>query len=182
MIDAAIRGCAAPDANAGGACSADVRAKARASRGRPRPLDTTMNRTVGNRLFLLLALAHFLTDAGFAGAVVLCVGPNDHRAIESQHTLDAGCRSELSGVPSLQDVPGLSATDPLSSDCVDSPLHSEAELISSKTQGGDAPPAVAIVPTGLRPCVGRISHVRPRARAPDETAAHRAVRTTVLII
>lgn len=141
-----------------------------------------MNRTVGNRLFLLLALAHFLADAGFAGAVVLCVGPNDHRAVESQHTLDARCPSESSTSRSLRDFPGLSTADRLSSDCTDSPLHSEAELVSSKTQSADAPPAVAVIPTDLRPVVGRIPHVRPRARAPAETAACRAVRTTVLIV
>ena len=33
---------------------------------------------------LLLALAHFLTDAGFAGAAILCIGSDDHRAVESQ--------------------------------------------------------------------------------------------------
>jgi hypothetical protein len=141
-----------------------------------------MNRTVGNRLFLLLALAHFLTDAGFAGAAVLCVGPNDHRAVESQHTLDARCPSESSTPPGLRELPGLSTADRLSSDCTDSPLHSEAELVSSKSHDTDPPAQVAVVQTDLPLSVTAFSHVRPRARAPAETAAFRAVRTTVLIV
>ena len=121
-------------------------------------------------------------EGAFAGAAILCVGPGDHRAVESQHATDVGCSSESQEPLSRQAAAGFSTGDPLTSDCTDSPLHSEAELVSSHSNGVGTPVAIAIVPTDLRPPVDRGSLVRPRARAPDATAAYRAVRTTVLII
>lgn len=141
-----------------------------------------MNRIVANRLFLLLALAHFLTDAGFAGAAILCIGSDDHRAVESQHAGDRGCPSKSSGPSSTREVAGLSLADPLANDCVDQPLHSDAELVSSQPQSADSPPAVGVALAPVRASIEPIPNFRPRARAPDETAAYRAIRSTVLIV
>jgi hypothetical protein len=141
-----------------------------------------MNLIARNRLLLLLALAHFLMDAGFAGGAVLCVGTGDHRAVESAVAASLGCPATASGDALPHEAGAFSTADRLSDKCVDRPLHSDAELVSSQPESADSPPIVGIVAPVVPPATRRISTIRPGARAPDETAASRAVRTTVLIL
>ena len=182
MTELVSQGCAAlvVTPSAGRTVAAELKVPRR--RADPSSGRKAMNRIFLNRLLLLLALSHFLTDAGFAGGAVLCIGADDHRAVESEVSANLGCASTSAGASTEGEVAGLSAAAPLSADCVDRPLHSEAELVSSQPHGVNAPPAAAIFPTTTLPSVESASCVRPRARAPSQTAAYRAVRTTVLIV
>jgi hypothetical protein len=142
-----------------------------------------MNRIARNRLLLLVALTHLLMDAGFAGGAVLCVGSDEHRAVESEIAAELGCPVGAPGASRPNGVEALPTTDPLSSgECVDRPLHSEAELVSSHAQDVDPSPVVGVRPLAMAPATRAGPTRRPRARAPRETAAYRAVRTTVLIL
>lgn len=137
-----------------------------------------MNRTGRNRLLLFVALFHLLSDVAFAGGAILCVGPNDHRAIESEHLAEAGCQTtSAASSSSLALTEGAAAED-----CTDSPLHSEAEFVSSADQNPDVQPTAAASVLPSCPSLAAIDTVRPRARAPDESSSLRAHRTIVLVI
>lgn len=138
-----------------------------------------MNKISRNRLLLFVAFFHLLADVAFAGGAVLCVGPDEHRAIESQYLADSGCLSEELESPHGAE---LSAGTSDSEECTDSPLHSEAELASSAEPLPDlegAPAAFATPPIGA---VVDAIRLRARARAPDVSPALRAHRTVVLLI
>ena len=77
---------------------------------------------------------------------------------------------------------GVSPADPLTNDCVDQLLHSDAELVSSQLQSADLPPAVGVALVSVRASIEPIPNFRPRARVPDNAAAYRAIRSTVLIV
>ena len=137
-----------------------------------------MNRTARNRLLLFVSLFHLLADVAFAGGAILCVGPDDHRAIESEHLAEAGCQTSAVELPSSLAITEGAAPE----DCTDSPLHTEAELVASKDSYPDVQPA-AVVPA-LPSCssLAAVDVVRPQARAPDESSSLRAHRTIVLLI
>jgi len=138
-----------------------------------------MNQISRNRLLLFVAFFHLLADVAFAGGAVLCVGPDEHRAVESQYLADSGCLSEELGSPYGAE---LSAEASDSEDCTDSPLHSEAELASSAEplpDVQDTPAAFATPPIGE---VVDAIRLRARARAPAISPGLRAHRTVVLII
>ena len=138
-----------------------------------------MNRTARNRLLLFFAVFHLLSDVAYAGGAILCVGPDDHRAIESEHLAEAGCQSTNPTSP----VPGFSVTEAEApEDCTDSPLHSEAELVTSTDPDYDVQPTVAASALPSSPSLATNDIVRPRARAPDESSSLRAHRTIVLLI
>lgn len=138
-----------------------------------------MNRTARNQLLLVFALFHLLADVAYAGAAVLCVGADDHRAIESEHVSEAGCEASEESAPLGARV---METAPSPGDCSDSPLHSEAELVSSHRSTADFAPAVIVLAPFESIVVTSNTLVRPRARAPAEPKALRAHRTTVLNI
>jgi hypothetical protein len=138
-----------------------------------------MNRTTRNQLLLIFALFHLLADVAYAGAAVLCVGPDDHRAIESEHIVETGCQASKKSAPLGA---GITNRIPSSGDCSDSPLHSEAELVSSFDRSPGTTPAVAALVPSASPAATSTTLVLARARAPAETTALRAHRTTVLII
>jgi hypothetical protein len=139
-----------------------------------------MNRNSRNRLLLIFALFHLLADVAYAGASVLCVGADDHRAIEPEHVAEAGCQPSAESTPNDAGITNRAPSP--SEDCSDSPLHSEAELVSSRDRTLDfAPDFVAISPSLFQAATSN-TLVSPRPRAPAETTALRAHRTTVLII
>lgn len=130
------------------------------------------------RLLLCLALVHLFSDAAYAGGAVLCVGPDDHREVESEHVADLGCQTAAQQEPE-QVGPGTGESP--SETCVDSPLHSDAEIVSQIDDGSDLGIAGAIV----HPSEGVRKNTAPLAslvRAPDVLPALRAHRTTVLVI
>lgn len=138
-----------------------------------------MNKISRNRLLLFVAFFHLLADVAFAGGAVLCVGPDEHRAIESQYLADSGCLSEELG---SSHAPELSAEASDSEDCTDSPLHSEPEMASSAEPMPDVeetPAAFSTPPVGA---VVDAIRLRARARAPTVSPALRAHRTVVLTI
>lgn len=138
-----------------------------------------MTRVARHRLLLVVALFHLLSDVAYAGAAVLCVGPDDHRAVESEHSAEAGCESAGATAPAAPSLAGQSAA---SEDCTDSPLHSEAELVSSAYPDADlSPPLAACVVTSGSSHESNDA-VRPRARVPSDTSALRAHRTVVLLV
>ena len=139
-----------------------------------------MNRTARNRLLLFFAVFHLLADVAFAGGAILCVGPDDHRAIESEHLAETGCQSTSSASPGAAEfaVVGTAAPD----DCTDSPLHSEAELVTSTDPDHDVQPTLIASALPSTPSLATNDVVRPRARAPDESSSLRAHRTIVLLI
>lgn len=140
-----------------------------------------MNRTARNTLLVFLATFHFLADAAFAGGAILCIGPDDHLAIESSHEAELGCES-IAQVPAEAAPEGLSRGGPLTEDCTDRVLHAEAELVSSK-QETTASVATHSTPAESLSAANTDSPTdRPQVRSPIESAAHRAVRITVLIV
>ena len=139
----------------------------------------TMNRNSRNRLLLFFALFHLLSDVAYAGAAVLCVGPDDHRAVESKHAVEAGCQKFDESAPLGVDVTGRARP---SSECSDRPLHSEAELRSSHPSPTDPPSFVLAFAPAETLADSSNTLIRARARAPADSTALRAHRTTVLII
>lgn len=140
-----------------------------------------MTRNSRNRLLLFFALFHLLADVAYAGASVLCVGADEHRTIESEHLAEVGCQASENFVQSETE---FAERSPLtgSSDCTDSPLHSEAELVSSFDRMPDTASADLVFATPTSLSATSTTLIRPRARAPAEPLALRAHRTTVLII
>lgn len=141
-----------------------------------------MNSTVGKRLLLIVALAHLLMDAGFAGAAVLCIGPDDHRAVEAEHAVDVACASAPATPAAAGGDSLFQAIDPLAGHCSDSPLHSEAEFVSTQRLDVEAPGGETVTSWGSQVHLSRVPIAGAPARAPDETAALRSLRTTVLLI
>ena len=85
-----------------------------------------MMRRTKYRLLLITALLHLFADVAFAGGAILCVGSNDHLAIEAQHAVSGDCET-------IEQTSEVGFTDAKSGaeDCSDSPLHVEAELVST---------------------------------------------------
>jgi len=136
-----------------------------------------MNRTARNRLLLFFAVFHLLADVAYAGGAILCVGPDDHRAIESEHLAEACQTGNAASSPSLAVAKGVA-----SEDCTDSPLHTEAELVTSSDPDPDAQPTFVASAPSSRSSLATSDVFRPRARAPDESTSLRAHRTIVLLI
>lgn len=137
-----------------------------------------MRRTSAQRFLLLIALFHLFSDAAYAGGAVLCVGSDDHRQVESEHVADLGCQTATQQQPG-EVGPGTSESSPES--CVDSPLHSDAEIVSQIDDGSD----LGIAGTIVHPSEGVRKNTAPLAslaRAPDVLPSLRAHRTTVLVI
>lgn len=136
-----------------------------------------MTRTTTQRLLLCAALLHLFADVAYAGAAILCVGPNEHRAIETEHPLAQGCPSQPTS-----DAAGFSNASS-TGDCIDSPLHSEAELVSSSTDTCDGVSSAATLSVALeaeRLALARLP--RAQARDPDLPPELRAHRGTVLLL
>jgi hypothetical protein len=128
-------------------------------------------------ILLLTAIFHLLADVAFAGGSVLCVGPNDHAQIEAGHVaLD--CGSFRSAAVRGNDWP-LAIGD--ASDCVDIPLHEEAERVSEELSWDlDRPSVVdSTLCSDLLQKRGRDLHVGQGA---DLTPTMRAHRSIVLIV
>jgi hypothetical protein len=117
----------------------------------------------------------------FGGGAVLCVGPNDHRAVESQHLADLGCQSFNAPEAQTSKV-AYSKRSPAPSECADSLLHSDAELVSQTDDASGVGRAILALRLPLEFDAGIALLVRSRARAPDLPPALRAHRTTVLLI
>ena len=136
-----------------------------------------MKRNRTHSTLLITALFHLLVDVAFAGEAVLCVGPNDHAAIEVGH-LARDCASfQEANVGGSG--PELAIGD--STDCTDIPLHTEAEMASEDLSWDPNPPSAlafcagsgAPLTLGSELCVGQGSDLTPTMRA------HRSI---VLII
>lgn len=137
-----------------------------------------LTRSTKHRLLLFTALFHLLTDLAFAGDVILCVGPNDHVAVETEHLSNSGC--QRAGNTSPSDDPGASTA---AGDCDDRPLHVEAEMASSSNDGSDTRAKTIAFAGVVRPDrLIAAPHVRQRARAPDLPPGIHAHRTIVLLI
>jgi len=137
-----------------------------------------MKRTWKNHILLLTALFHLFADVALAGGAVLCIGPNDHAAIEM------GIPAQ--GCEALDEARALGAEAELSPDactnCTDTPLHAEAELASKRISGDfDAPPALVAPGLPTPPLdvhgIERLVHIRL-----DISTTIRAHRSTVLLI
>jgi len=90
-----------------------------------------MMRRTKYRLLLMTALLHLIADVAFAGGAVLCVGANDHLAVEMQHGASVDCQAEeLAAEATLAET----YVDSSSEDCTDRPLHSEAEFVSGSRE------------------------------------------------
>lgn len=133
-----------------------------------------MRRTRTRYILLLVALLHLVADAAFAGGVVLCVGPNDHRALETGHL--GGC--EVS-TPKRD----LAQLDTLPSDCSDSAVHSDPELVNENEDASKvAAPLLALFssPPADRFLAG--SEHRGHRRSPGLPPGLSLHRSTVLLL
>ncbi len=97
-----------------------------------------MNPITRNQFLLAVALFHLFSDVAFAGGAILCVGPNDHRAVEIRH-LAPDCEPAVNLATSAV---GIDSQDGECAGCTDSPLHSEAELGTERIEWDPTPPAV----------------------------------------
>ncbi len=140
-----------------------------------------MNRTTRNRILLAFALLHLLADVAFAGGAVLCVGSDDHRAVESQYLADLGCHGENPSQPDST-APSVSDAVEQSGDCTDSPLHSEAEFFAASDRAPDAPAGLVHAAFDQHLASADAARLRPSARTASESSTLRAHRTVVLII
>lgn len=139
-----------------------------------------MKRRAKHRLLLVAALVHLLADVAFAGGAVLCVGSNDHVAIEVPHATEAACQPGTSagGV-----VHAKAFTPADSEGCEDRPLHSEAEFASKSDEDLDAvQDLVATFDASLAIDAPSAPRSNPRARNESLSLHLRTLRTTVLII
>lgn len=141
-----------------------------------------MKRTAKQRLLLGFALFHLLSDVAFAGGAILCVGPDDHRAIESQHISDVGCQTPATPESAQPDKLAYSGASPAQSGCADSPLHEDAELVSQADDASNIAPALFTsgFPSELTARTPQV--VASGVHVPGLSAALRAHRTTVLLI
>lgn len=137
-----------------------------------------MKRTSKQRLLLFLALFHLFSDVAYAGGAVLCIGPNDHREVESEHVADLGCRT---AAPQQTAAIERGASEPSSEACIDSPLHSDEEILSQIDDGADL--FMVGVIAHPREALGKTGSARASSgHAPSVLPALRAHRTTVLVI
>ena len=95
-----------------------------------------MMRRTKYRLLLMTALLHLIADVAFAGGAVLCVGANDHLAVEMQHGASGDCQAEnLAAEATLAETYVSEVyADSSSKDCTDRPLHGEAEFVSGSRE------------------------------------------------
>lgn len=134
-----------------------------------------MKRPRARHLLFLIALLHLAADMASAGGMVFCVGPDDHRALETEHLAGAGCE-----LPSAGETTSLNA---LASDCTDSPLHPDADIAA-----GSQPPArfsLALLALPSRFATHAplsAPAIRTHQRAPDLNAGLSRRRTTVLLL
>lgn len=137
-----------------------------------------MKRTSTKHILLLTALLHLFADVALAGGAVLCVGPDDHAAIEIGH-LAPDCEIVQEARPLRTDTALESGT---CSDCTDSLLHEEAELAPRRVSDDlDAQPVLAAHVTPVPP-VGARGIERPTENRLDKSMTLRAHRSTVLLI
>ena len=139
-----------------------------------------MMRRTKYRLLLITALLHLFADVAFAGGAILCVGSNDHLAIEVEHSSPGGCQTASDSNLFEVDVADDSSQ---TEDCVDRPLHSEAELLSSSEDASDLIPNVIAIDDHLYGF--DLDSVRLSCsiqRGPSLAADLRAHRTTVLLL
>lgn len=133
-----------------------------------------MTRTKTRHILLLVALLHLVADVAFAGGAVLCVGPDDHRALETEHL--GGCDE-----PAFErDVAQL---DSLQEECDDTEVHSDPELVSENDQASKVPaPLLALVSSPPRHTVAESPVLSAFQRSPGLPPGLSALRTTVLIL
>lgn len=133
-----------------------------------------MMRTRTHHILFLTALLHLFADVAFAGGVVLCVGPNDHREFEQSHLAGASCEAVTASDDSASSLPN---------DCSDSELHSDAEIASASENDSIPAPALVALPSPFQAAVPpRATSWLPFARAPDLAPALLRHRTTVLLL
>jgi len=130
------------------------------------------------RLLLMTALFHLFADVAFAGGAVLCVGSNDHFAIESLSGVPGDCQTVEQTAES-----GFTNAGSGSEDCSDSPLHVEAELVSTWGQASYLDPNLVPVPGDpFEFDLTRVHASNLRNAAVELPPDLRALRTIVLLI
>ena len=137
-----------------------------------------MMRHTKYRLLLITALLHLFADVAFAGGAILCVGSNDHIAIEAQRGVAGDCQT-------VEQTSEVGFTDAQSNpeDCSDSPLHAEAELVSTSDEGSALnPDLVAALGNSFESDLTQLHAGYLRQRAADLPPDLRAHRTTVLLL
>jgi len=131
------------------------------------------------RLLLITALLHLFADTAFAGGAILCVGSNDHVAIEAQNAFPGDCQT----VEQASEVGFTDAQSGAEGGCSDIPLHADAELVSTSDEAsGFSPNLVAVLGNPFESDLTqmRAGYLRQRgAQPPPELRAH---RTTVLLL
>ena len=138
-----------------------------------------MMRRTKYRLLLIAALLHLFADVAFAGGAVLCVGSNDHLAIEAQHAVAGDCET----IEQTSEVRFTGNAQSGAEDCTDSPLHVEAELVSTSEEASDLNPnSLAAFGNPSKADLTQLHAGYVRQRAADLTPDLRLHRTTVLIL
>ena len=131
-----------------------------------------------NRLLLLVAVVHLVADTVFAGDMVLCVGVNDHKAIEAVH-LDTACPMTATN---QRDRAGLRSIDTTPVDCSDQLVHAaSAEMVSEHADGSqlEAPAVLLSSPRGETYAQASFPPGAASRSAPPALQSH---RTIVLLI
>ena len=137
-----------------------------------------MMRRTKYRLLLITALLHLFADVAFAGGAILCVGSNDHLAIEAQHGVAGDCQT----IEQTSEV-GFTDAQAGDEDCSDSPLHAEAELLSSSDEASALNPnLVAALDNPFEYDLTQLHVGYLGQRAADLPPDLRAHRTTVLLL
>ena len=131
-----------------------------------------MTRPLTRHLLLLAVLLHLPMDAAAAGELVVCIGSNDHLAIELAHGGEPDCDSSGGIAPSGAGLPA---------DCTDVPLHPDMELASAAPDA-KKPPLVDAPPSPPPIASPHLSLLGLRAihSAPFVAPGLLAQRTTVL--
>jgi hypothetical protein len=137
-----------------------------------------MTRRTEYRLLLITALLHLFADAAFAGGAILCVGSNDHVAIEAQNAFSGDCQT----AEQSSEV-GFTDAQSGAEGCNDIPLHADAELVSTSNEASEfSPNLIAVLGNPFESDLTRMraGYLRQRgAQLPPDLRAH---RTTVLLL
>lgn len=142
-----------------------------------------MKSSRSHRILLLAALLHLAAEAAAAGGAVLCVGPNDHQAIELGHSAQ-GCEppDEAAAVVAHDAFAANPAADlPDCADCVDTPLHADAEMAPGRDVQA-AMPHLVLVDAAPAPPATPWTRERGDANHLDLSPTMRAHRSIVLLI
>jgi hypothetical protein len=138
-----------------------------------------MRKLYGHRIVVVAAILHLFAEAGIAEGLIVCVGADEHRAVEQEHAIN-GC-SEANGATEQGRAESLELAG--SGDCSDTILVSRCtELLSHAPDGSEAGPAAILISAAPGPSTsfGLIS--RPLLTSSGSSSGLESLRSVVLVL